>query len=105
MQFHDCFIDPARWYPLTRNCGPVQGEEGCFYKIENDPNAAPIEQEYINWYGINPMADMTDISEELKQKVIAENIKWVKDNAAAYYAAYTNDPELLQKEIARLEKA
>jgi len=104
MQFHDCFIDPERWYPLTRNNGSTQGTEGDFYKIENDPNAAPIEQEYIRWYGIDPMADLTDIPEEVKQRIIAENVKWVKENAASYFVAVQNDPSIIQREIERISK-
>jgi len=84
MVFASCFIDPNNWYPKTRNQGPVQGEEGIHYKIENDPKVQPIEQDYLQWYGIDVMKDVEDIDPELVKRIVAENVQWMKDNATPF---------------------
>jgi hypothetical protein len=72
MKFFDFFVDPAKWYPHTRDIN------GHYMALENDPNKPPIEQEYIEWYGIDPTKDLIDIPEELKQRIIKENRDWVE---------------------------
>ena len=83
MRFCGNFIDPKGWYPLTRNCD-VQGVEGNFYKSENDPNVPPIEQDYINWYGIDPTKDVEDIDPELMKRIIKENQEWMKNSGETF---------------------
>lgn len=102
MKFHTCFVDPKCWYPLTRN-DYGQGEDGNAFKLENDPNKKPIEQEYIEWYGIDPLQDMTDIPEDQKKKIIAQQLEWVKNNAPADYARFTGDSSALEKEIEKYQ--
>lgn len=92
--FGICFIpqfaDPNNWYPMTRNItvdehgniihGPgVQGKEGYFYKMENDPNAPSIEEEYKQWYGIDINGEQVKIPQEVRERIIQEGIEWMKN--------------------------
>ena len=81
MRFAGVFVNPDNWYPKTRNL--QKDSEGNvthdFYKSENDPNAIPIEQEYMAWYGIDVTKDIGDIDPELRAKIIRENQQWMKD--------------------------
>jgi hypothetical protein len=91
-EFGICFIpqfaEPNNWYPMTRNVtvdengvpvkGPgIQGKDGYFYKLENDPNVQPIEDDYKQYYGIDVNADTIEIPEEIRKKTIKENREWM----------------------------
>jgi hypothetical protein len=77
-EFEVCkiFRDPSCWYPNTRNSSVEQGPEGNFYKIENDPNAPTIEEEYKTWYNVD--INTIEVTPEQKAKIISENQEWVR---------------------------
>ena len=79
MKFHEVFVVPENWYPRrTHSYIVFAGGNTDWEKIENDPNKAPIEQEYKQWYGIDPLDDLIDIPVELQKKIIEENRAWMK---------------------------
>lgn len=75
MRFCSVFIDPKQWYPLTRNLSEGGTD---YYKVENDPNAKTIEQEYLEWYGLDVTKDLDDIDPELVKRIISENRSWME---------------------------
>lgn len=86
MVFASCFVDPNNWYPKTRhltpsNAGGTPTEYNCgtnYYKLENDPNVKPIEQDYLDWYGLDVTKDIEDIDPELVKRIVKENQDWMK---------------------------
>jgi hypothetical protein len=84
--FRVCFVpsfaDPNNWYPLTRNSG-VQGTEGNFYKIENDPDNQPnIDEEYKLWYGVDVNDDSFEVPLEERQRIIRDGQERIKNELA-----------------------
>lgn len=81
MRFTSVFIDPNNWYPKTRNImrNPDGTIAGDLNDAEQDPNAPPIEQEYLKWYGIDVTKDVDDLDPELVKRIVSENRKWMED--------------------------
>ena len=73
------FADPNNWYPLKRN-HVGEGEYGNLYKMENAPDAPSIEEEYLDWYGVDVTKDNMELPLEAKEKMINEALEWVKQN-------------------------
>ena len=71
------FADPKNWYPNTRNNTGI-GEEGDLYKMENRPDAPSIEQEYMQWYGVDVAG--VSIPKEEKERVIKAGQEWLRMN-------------------------
>jgi hypothetical protein len=86
MRFCGFFIDPNNWYPKTRNL--VKDADGKvthdYEKSENAPDAPPIEQEYLQWYGIDVTKDIDGINPELVAKIIKENQDWMNDQGLEF---------------------
>ena len=99
MQFHDVFIYPSHWYPMTRNANHKYGEEGDMYQDENRPDKPPVEQEYMLWYGLDPTKDMTDIPDEIREKVIRDNRAWIERHDPALHFELTGDSSVLLKAV------
>jgi hypothetical protein len=82
-EFGVCFLpqfaDPNGWYPNTRNLGGVVGPEGNYYKLEQDPNVQPIEEDYKQWYGVDVEAETIEIDPKEKERVIKHDQEWMKN--------------------------
>jgi hypothetical protein len=76
------FANPDYWYPNTRNSGDVQGKEGNFYKMENDPdNPQIIEDEYKKWYGVDVNGSELDrIPRENREAAIKAGQEYMKNS-------------------------
>lgn len=86
MRFNGIFIDPNHWYPKSRNImrnedGSVAGD---LYEMEQDPKAKTPEQEYLEWYGIDVTKDIDDLPDEVKDKIIQDNIEWMKQSGLKF---------------------
>lgn len=57
-RFHTCFVEPQNWYPAGR------GNNSYDYEMNNTP---VIENEYSEWYGIDPTDDNSVISYDMKK--------------------------------------
>lgn len=64
---HCAYFPPHTWYPNMRPGG------------EEIPDVK-IEDQYQDWYHINVMKDLDEMPEDLKEKIIAENREWMKQN-------------------------
>lgn len=89
MRFTSVFIDPNNWYPKTRNImrNPDGSIAGDLNDLEQDPNAPTVEQEYMKWYGIDVTKDIEDLDPELRNRIISENQKWLKDSGLKFERA------------------
>jgi len=58
--FHKRFIDPENWYPRGRRFSNQEHPEQGVDWLEQEMKAPPIEDEYLEWYGVDIRQGQSD---------------------------------------------